>query len=294
LPGLGPAELTAILRRIAETAPRVDLLVLTNQPLHWAGAANPFAKLAHQASPSFGYRGSLETDFSALATGRLSSVQRKKLRKKERMLATTGPLRYWRVDTPQHAAQVLNTFFAQKAARMAELGVADAFAAPGMRDFIAAAATERLGDACPAIELYALSVGDAIVATYAGLVADGRFCAIFNSIIRNELAHESPGQLLLVDLVRMCCERGLHTFDLGVGEATFKQLFCNEPEPLIDSFLPLTPLGHVAAAAWRVHAAAKGRIKRSPAIWGAVQAARRIRGQMSDVRGQKRPLSSDI
>jgi CelD/BcsL family acetyltransferase involved in cellulose biosynthesis len=278
LVNLGPTELNAILRRIAKAAPQVDLLVLTNQPLRWAGAANPFAQLAHQPSPSFGYRGSLAPDFAALAVSRLSPVQRKKLRKKERVLAAIGPLRYWRIDTPQDAARVLDAFFAQKSERMAEFGIADAFSAPGMRDFIAAAATERLADGCPAIELYALAVGDVIAATYAGLVADGRFCAIFNSIIRNGLAHESPGQLLLANLVRMCCERGLNTFDLGVGEATFKQLFCDEPEPLIDSFLPLTPIGRIAAAAWRIHAAAKGRIKRSPAIWGAVQAARRRMG----------------
>ncbi|HLN09076.1 MAG TPA: GNAT family N-acetyltransferase, partial [Xanthobacteraceae bacterium] len=94
-------------------------------------------------------------------------------------------------------------------------------------------------------------------------------------MIRNELAHESPGQLLLFNLVRMCCERGLTTFDLGVGEATFKQLFCDEPEPLFDSFLPLTPLGALAAAGCRLQFALKGRIKRSPQVWSTVQALRR-------------------
>jgi CelD/BcsL family acetyltransferase involved in cellulose biosynthesis len=97
-------------------------------------------------------------------------------------------------------------------------------------------------------------------------------------MIRNELAHESPGQLLLFNLVRMCCERRLATFDLGVGEATFKQLFCDEPEPLFDSFLPLTPLGSLAASACRLQFAMKGRIKRSPALWGALQAVRRTFG----------------
>jgi CelD/BcsL family acetyltransferase involved in cellulose biosynthesis len=218
-------------------------------------------------------------DFTALANGRLSAAQRKKLRKKQRALGATGPVRCWRAETADDVARVLDTFFAQKAERMAELGIADAFAAPGMRDFIVAAATERLADGLPAIELYALEAGDTIVATYAGLVADGRFCAIFNSMIRNELAHESPGQLLLANLVRLCCERGLTTFDLGVGEATFKSLFCDEPEPLIDSFLPLTALGRVAASACRLHYAAKGRIKRSPTVWNTIQQMRRHIGR---------------
>jgi CelD/BcsL family acetyltransferase involved in cellulose biosynthesis len=274
-PRLGSIELAAIVDRIAQAAPRVDLLALTNQPACWAGVPNPFAQLAHQPSPSFGYRGALARDFAALADARLSAAQRKKLRRKQRTLSAAGPIRCWRAETADDVARVLDVFFAQKAERMAEFGITDAFAAPGMRDFIVDAATGRLADGSPAIELYALSAGDTIVATYAGLVANGRFCAIFNSMIRNELAHESPGQVLLANLVRMCCERGLTTFDLGVGEATFKRLFCDEPEPLIDSFLPLTALGRVAASACRLHCAAKGRIKRSPTVWGAVQSVRR-------------------
>jgi len=252
-----------------------DLLMLTNQPHRWDGVANPFAALRHQPSPSFAWRGALADDFAALVAARVSGAQRKKLRKKERVLAGARPVRYWRAETADDAARVLDVFFRQKAERMAELGLANAFAAPGMREFIAAAATAELATGRPAIELYAASVGDTILATYGGLVGNGRFCGIFNSMIRNELAHESPGQLLLFNLVRMCCERGLTTFDLGVGEATFKQLFCDEPEPLFDSFLPLTPLGALAAAGCRLQFALKGRIKRSPQVWSTVQALRR-------------------
>jgi CelD/BcsL family acetyltransferase involved in cellulose biosynthesis len=272
---LGSADMQAIVGMIRRAGRGTDLLAMTNQPHQWDGVANPLAALAHQPSPSFGYRGTLSGDFAALAQARLSAAQRKKLRKKERVLSDAQPIRYWRVETSDDAARVLDAFFAQKAERMAEFGLADAFAAPGMREFIAAAATMKLGTEGAAIELYAASVGDKILATYAGLVDNGRFCAIFNSMISNELAHESPGQLLLFNLVRMCCERGLKAFDLGVGEAAFKQMFCDEPEPLFDSFLPLTPLGRLAASACRVQFTLKGRIKRSPAIWGAVQALRR-------------------
>jgi CelD/BcsL family acetyltransferase involved in cellulose biosynthesis len=264
-----------IVAMIRQAGGGADLLMLTNQPQQWEGVANPLAALRHQPSPSFACRGALAKDFAALVDARVSATQRKKLRKKERVLAGAQPIRYWRAETADEALRVLDVFFAQKAERMAELGLADAFAAPGMREFITAAATAELASGRPAIELYAASVGDTIVATYGGLVGNGRFSGIFNSMIRNELAHESPGQLLLFNLVRMCCERGLTTFDLGVGEAAFKQLFCNEPEPLFDSFLPLTPLGRAAAAACRLRFALKRRIKRSPPVWATVRAMRR-------------------
>src|SRR4029077_904096 len=104
----------------------------------------------------------------------------------------------------------------------------DAFAVPGVRRFIEAAATEPVDGSEPLIELYALSVDDIIVATMGGIVGNGRFCAMFNSIIQGRFAVESPGKQLIVKLVRSCCERGLVTFDLGVGEARYKNLLCGD------------------------------------------------------------------
>jgi len=271
------AEIEDVLEWIRASS-RIDLLALTNQPECWDGEFNPFAKLPRQSSPSFGYRGALTSDFDALMRLRLDRSARRKMRQKQTALASRGPVRAWRARTLDDARRVLDAFFTQKAERMNELGLSDMFAIPGTREFIAAAATEGLDQGSPAIELYALSVGDIIAATYSGIVAHGRFCGIFNSIIRNELARESPGQLLLLDLVRMCCERGLTQLDLGVGEAHFKNMFCSDAEPLFDSFLPLSPLGHVAAAAYRIHHHAKRRIKHSPAIWGAVTKLRRRYG----------------
>jgi hypothetical protein len=58
---------------------------------------------------------------------------------------------------------------------------------------------------------------------------------------------------------------GLTQFDLDVGEARFKRLFCTEIEPLFDTFRPLTARGSIAALGYRL----KSKIKRSPAIWDA-------------------------
>ena len=80
---------------------------------------------------------------------------------------------------------------------MRAIGVPDAFAVPGVRRFIEAAATEPIDGGEPLIELYALSVDDIIVATMGGIVGNGRFCAMFNSIIQGRFAVESPGEQLI-------------------------------------------------------------------------------------------------
>ena len=271
-------ELRKALRQLAG---RADFIKLTSQPLTWGGATNPFALLPNQRAPNYGFSGALVPDFDALLRARTNAEARKKMRKKERTLGSFGELRFKRAIAPDDVRRVLDAFFKQKSARMRGIGVPDAFAVPGVRRFIEAAATEPVDGSEPLIELYALSVDDIIVATMGGIVGNGRFCAMFNSIIQGRFAVESPGKQLIVKLVRSCCERGLDTFDLGIGEARYKNLLCGDAEPLFDSYLPLSPAGRIIAFALAIGAATKRAIKQRPALWSAVGTLRRMRAKFS-------------
>src|SRR5450631_3004710 len=275
---IGADDLRAVLKRVAEQA---DIVKLINQPLTWAGTTNPFALLPQQRSANFGFSGALVPDFDALFRACTNSASRKKMRKKERTLADYGQVRFERASGAHDVRRVLDVFFKQKRARMRILGMPDAFSAPGVRRFIEAAATEEASGRRPPIELYALSVNDIIVATMGGIVGGGRFCAMFNSIIRGPYATESPGEQLIVHLVRACCERGLETFDLGIGEAHYKTLFCGDAEPLFDSYLPLNPAGHLLAAGFASAASFKRAIKQHKSLWSLVRTARRLSARIS-------------
>ena len=276
-PTVTRVDLDRIVGLIGRVDPSVDLLVLLNQPMEWDGVANPLAHLPRQDSPSSSHRGKLAPDFDALFQESMSSARRKKLRNKERALSKHGPIRYWRAETPDDVQRVLEAFFSQKAERMKELGLANVFAEAGVRKFIEAAATPADAGATGAssIEFYAASVGGVIVATFAGIASDHRFCGMFHSMISGELSHYSPGELLLVNVVRMCCERGYTTFDLGIGEAAYKKTFCGEAEQLFDSVVPLSGLGRIAAPFWRTHLSLKRGIKHSSRARRVVEAVRR-------------------
>ena len=114
-----------------------------------------------------------------------------------------------------------------------------------------------------------------------GIVGGGRFCAMFNSIILGRFAVESPGEQLLLRLVRSCCERGFLTFDLGIGEARYKNLLCGDAEPLFDSYIALSPAGRLLAFGYRLSAATKRAIKTRPALWSLVGRLRRMRARFS-------------
>jgi CelD/BcsL family acetyltransferase involved in cellulose biosynthesis len=266
---------------LASLSGHADVLKLINQPLTWGGATNPFALLPHQRAANYGFSGALVPDFDALLRARSNSEARKKMRKKERALASFGELRFERATEPDDVRRVIDAFFKQKSARMRALGMSDAFSLPGVRRFIEAAATEQLLDGKPLVELYALSIDDIIVATMGGIVGSGRFCAMFNSIIQGRFAVESPGEQLILRLVRSCCERGLLTFDLGIGEARYKNLLCGDAEPLFDSYIPLSAAGRLPALAFALGAATKRAIKSQPALWSVVGAFRRLRARLS-------------
>ncbi len=276
--GIGADDMRAVLAQLAGHA---DVLQLINQPLTWAGTTNPFALLPRQRSANSGFSSALIPDFDTLLRTRTNSSTRKKMRKKERALASFGVVDVAQPREADDVRRMLDVFFKQKSARMRVLGVTDAFAPPEVRRFIEAGATERLGNGDPLIEIYALSVGDIVVATYGGIVGGGRFCAMFNSIIQDRYAAESPGEQLLARLVQRCCERGLDSFDLGIGEASYKMLFCNDAEPLFDSYLPLNASGRLLGAALSATAIAKRSIKGRAALWSLVRATRRLRARLS-------------
>ncbi|HEU4659519.1 MAG TPA: GNAT family N-acetyltransferase [Pseudolabrys sp.] len=264
---------------MAQLYGEADALWLTNQPLTWQGATNPFALLPHQPSADFGFSGPLSHDFDGLLRARTNSEMRKKLRKKLRALSEFGVVNFERVNDAETASRVLDTFFKQKSERMQARGISDVFAAPEVRRFLEALAVGRTAKGERLIELYSLSVGGVIVATFGGTVGGNRFCGMFNSIISGRLSHESPGELLLHNIVRDCCERGLSTFDLGVGQAQYKNLFCGNADPLFDSFLPLTTRGAVLSRLAQSMAIAKRLIKHTPALWSLVRGARLLRAR---------------
>lgn len=266
----GPDALAAsrFLALLARRIGQVDAFVFTNQPRAWQSAANPFAPLGGRPSPSDGYKVDLDFDAEAAAQRLLSGETRKKFRQKEQRLAAMGALSFSRAATPAEADAVLAAFFAQKAARLRQIGVPNPFVEPTVEAFLRRGSITGIGDGSPAIELYALRVGERIIATFGGASDGRRFCGMFHSFdMEPGIARCSPGDLLILRVIRAQCERGLATFDLGVGEAPYKTMFCNRTEELLDTCIPMTAKGAAYAAAASSLCAAKRAIKRSPLAW---------------------------
>ena len=263
--------LRAARRGLGRAAP--DLFVLQNQPLAWAGAANPLAALPRQPSPSAAYGTALPREPEDLFSDKLSKDTRKKLRKKEARLASFGPLSHVVAASEAERTEVLDAFLAMRNARFRAQSIASPFEAREMRDFLLAAS----GAPGAGIELHALKAGARIVAVYGGAAHQGRWSGMFNAFdMAPEIAASSPGDLLLMRIVAKACRDGLATFDLGIGAARYKAALCDETIDLVDVFLPMTAVGRIAAGAIAARQTLKRRIKANPRLFAL---AKRVRGR---------------
>lgn len=246
---LTATSMKAVLREAAAQA-GIDLLAFRSQPLEWGGIRNPMSLLPHQMSASGAWRADLVADGEAYIASIMSSESRKKLRHKERKLGELGQVSYMEAATPADARELLAAFCVQKKARFKAMGIANPFDAPEVLTFLNQAAVLPLADGPPApLSLFALKIGERVAAVFGGVIHGSRFSGMFTSFDASpDVSRYSPGDLLILHLVKTMCARGLTTFDLGVGDAAYKSDYCPVREDLFDSFLPMTIKGGAAAA----------------------------------------------
>jgi CelD/BcsL family acetyltransferase involved in cellulose biosynthesis len=283
-------DIRKILRQLTSGDRGVDLILLRSQPKLWGEVANPFALLPHQQSPNNGRRMDLHAPGSELINQQLSGNMRRKLRGKQRKLMALPNYRYFRASAPGEVDGFLDEFFKLKSMHFGALGLRNVFEQPGVEPFVREACQHGLADGRPLIEIHVLEADGQMLAMFAGTSGGGRFTTMFNTYTLSQHARQSPGVVLLQNMISDLADRGLKSFDLGIGEAEYKTVFCKQPEQLFDTILPLTSLGGLAAFVLTTASSLKRVVKQNPTFWAGVQAFRRRvygkRCQMTNFSGE--------
>ncbi len=264
-----PDDLISLLKAAAAKARRSpDIFLLANQPEIWEGRANPLDIFPHQTSASFLHGSALASDPATFMKERLSKDAAKKLRAKRRKLDELGPVQHIVARDAASAKAVLDAFFAQKLARFREKNIDSVFETSESRAFTERAALDGLAEGRPAIELHALALGGRLIATYGGGGHRGQFHLMFNSFDADpQIGRCSPGDLLLQSILEQKCLEGFARFDLGVGEARYKDTWCDDHGLMFDSIMPVTLKGAFHARYESGRLSAKRWIKQSDWAW---------------------------
>ena len=259
------AALLGLLAAAARQAEaQVDLYALVNQPRDWQGRVNPLAALGGWASPSFGYKSELPLAFEAWRDARCSKIARRKLRKKAERLASMGAVSHAIARDEAEAARTLDALIALRCDRARREGALDAYENSDAQAFLRRLATEEPAGERSIMELHELMLDERAVAAFAALSGRDRLSGLVIAYDADpEIARCSPGELILHEVVRSAIARGFKTFDLGVGEARYKNECCEATEVLFDAFVAASPLGRLAALACRLERRVKRIVKHS-------------------------------
>ena len=117
------------------------------------------------------------------------------------------------------------------------------------------------------------------LATFGALSGGGRLSGLIVSYDgAPEVAAASPGEWLLIEVVKDAIARGFRTFDLGVGQSRYKSELCEVEEILVDGAFAVTPLGRLGEIAYFGARAGLGWLKRRPRLFHFARRLRRAFG----------------
>ncbi|MEI9409367.1 GNAT family N-acetyltransferase [Mesorhizobium salmacidum] len=229
--------------------------------------AQPLAALSRSPSHTEGYSFALAGGFAAVLQKRNGGSRQRKIQSKERKMREAGVLEYGTVRSLERGNAALDFFFEQKALRLAEQGQLNSFGAPGVTDFFRDLLDRSRHMSEPLLEMAELRVGGKICAVIGSAIHRKRVNVYFMTFARDELAPQSPGQVLTFRQIAECCERGMAAYDLGVGFEDFKTHWCDVIHELDDAYVPLTSRGKAAIAAIQLGRAATDQLRRNPFLW---------------------------
>ena len=144
-PGAAPLltreRIAGLLAEAGRAVGGIDLVSLYDQPAQWGGVANPLLAFPHQAGPDHFHFGSLDgrPSFDRFDDKRLANLNRRK-RKLAEML---GPVELRAATTVEEIDRMHHAFLEQRAARFAQMGVANIFSEPRFVRFMREAPSRR-------------------------------------------------------------------------------------------------------------------------------------------------------
>lgn len=269
---------TGIRRMLRKALPGVDGAMLQRIPHLHDGVACPLAALTSHPSAVMGYAVSLEGGMDQVITRTGGGARRRRARSKERRMADMAPVALGLLDEPAKAHEALEFFAEQKALRLAEQGLPNVFAEPGVMDFLHDLADRSVGLREPLLQVTRLDVGGKTRAVIGSGVHAGRVNLYILTYSHDEMLPHSPGQVLMYRHIEESCEAGREVFDFGVGYELYKESWADEHILLCDGYAAFTTLGRAAVGAAWLADGAKAMLRRNEKLWTALKSLRKRGG----------------
>lgn len=97
-----------------------------------------------------------------------------------------------------------------------------------------------------------------------GFAGRDRYYYYLHCVTEGELARQTPGRMLMYELMRICIARGIRQFDFTIGDEDYKSDWCELSEPLFDNSIALGLVAAAPLTGIRAGRFAKRTLKRIP------------------------------
>jgi len=222
--------------------PGFDVIDLKKIASDVAGAVNPLAYLDCTPFGESGHSIVLTRLRDQTDTRRSVVRLRPKLQSCAKGLNQIGETRFIVNPAAAEAARVAERLLELKRRKYQRTSTPDFLAAPGVerfyREMISPA---RLGKIS---HLSALTIGDAVAAAHLGFIGRGRFYYIFTAY-DTAFGRHRVGHLLLQHLIDQSVAQDFDTFDLGIGDASYKNKWATHRLALHSHQRAVTAAGRV-------------------------------------------------
>ncbi len=204
------------------------MIYLRDMPLVFDGRKHPLSSHFNLRGANAALTGNIVGTLDEFVKSKRGPDSRKNMRWKDAKLAQAGDLQFRSTLSGEDLRKAADELFADQGRRLEEAGVKDPFG-PEERAFFHHLLSVR--DGRTRFDVLRLSIdGAGLSSIMAGF--HGETCSdLMTSLADSPLRKYSPGDLVLRNLIGLCCEQGYRQLDLGIGDHDYKRVWAmNELE----------------------------------------------------------------
>lgn len=275
---LSAEEVAEVWGLVLSLLPAVDLIDIRQIPAQVDGVPNPLVLLPHCRETTLEAFGvALDGDPATQLRRLLGPKNHRHFNRQIGRLAERGAVRLVEPVSEADVEALFATMVEQRRQRFRDIGRFEILNIPAVEAFYRDMALRSLRDGGPA-RLFAIAVGDEIVATTYMLVHGGSMHGIILSIGGAEWSPFSPGYVIAVKMIEWAAARRLTYFDMTVGSLSYKSRLGGKARALHRLLEPRSRVGRWAASALSASAHGSAWLQDHPRLFQSLRAARqRIR-----------------
>jgi CelD/BcsL family acetyltransferase involved in cellulose biosynthesis len=267
---LGGGGFRPLWQKILTRIGSVDAVRLEKMPPVIDGVENPFLQLDTQQE-HWTFQAPLTGGFDAFVSRRTKRFMRN-LHRRRRNLAKLGTVELRTATDPQEAMLLLDEIFRYRAIRCQEMGLENTYESnPSYMEFYREMCRRELGGI---VRVGSLTVDGRMVAAHLSLVFRSRLYGLIQASDFTNFGLYSPGGLMMLELIKQCCDQGISTVDFTLGSETYKADWTDDATPLYRHDHGLTTLGKLMLALDSGYTQLKAVIKKNPRLLALVKIIR--------------------